>query len=199
MPIHCPSQAMGLSFHTMTNAVFGWRGLWHAAWTVFSLYALWGTNLFTVLQRADIATAVLWVFQGCSIGWCVAKISQYIMFHVPAAWHVRREFAHFFAFSNPVHCYSLAVISALSEELFFRGLVQPALGWFLASLLFGVMHMGAQPRFWIWACVAFGAGIVFGGMLIWTGSLVPAVCAHACANLCNIHALLQTPQKITVS
>lgn len=73
----------------------------------------------------------------------------------------------------------LAVCSAVSEEAFFRGVLQPEIGLVPASALFGLLHpLGLA--YVVWA-MAVGAGL--GALFAATGSLVAPIAAHGTYNL----------------
>ena len=58
----------------------------------------------------------------------------------------------------------LAAVAGFSEELLFRGMLQPRMGLIAASVLFGLLH-GPEYKLWpfaVWAaCVGAGFGIVY--------------------------------------
>jgi membrane protease YdiL (CAAX protease family) len=86
----------------------------------------------------------------------------------------------------------LAVLPALGEELVFRGSLQPLLqqylrsrhaGVWIAALVFSAIHgqwLGFVPR-----CLL---GALFGYMVIWSGSLWPAILGHLINNLLSLLA-----------
>lgn len=76
----------------------------------------------------------------------------------------------------------LAAISALAEELLFRGAIQPFAGLWLTSALFGLLHMGGDSRISAWSVWAFIAGLLLGWIFKETGSLWPPVVAHFAVN-----------------
>lgn len=77
---------------------------------------------------------------------------------------------------------ALAVLSAVAEELFFRGAVQGAWGYPVATVLFGLLHTGPRRAFAVWTLSALGAGAVLGGLVLWRQNLLPAMVAHAVVN-----------------
>ncbi len=79
-----------------------------------------------------------------------------------------------------------ALSSGIAEELFFRGAMQSAWGWLVASLVFGALHLGPDRRFWPWTLQAIGIGLVFGLVVGLTGSLVGVVFAHVGINYRNL-------------
>ncbi len=74
----------------------------------------------------------------------------------------------------------IALSSGISEEVIFRGFLQPKIGIVLASVIFGLIHWMKGSR--IWSVFAIGAGFILGGVTIASGSLVPAMIAHAVNN-----------------
>ncbi len=85
----------------------------------------------------------------------------------------------------------LAAASGFAEELFFRGALQPRVGWLLASLLFGCVHFVPRREFLPWTVFAVGAGFLFGGLFLWTGNLVAPIVAHAVVNGVNLPLLVR--------
>src|SRR5213596_2379841 len=73
----------------------------------------------------------------------------------------------------------LALCSAISEEVLFRGVLQREVGIVAASAIFGLLHpLGIA--YVLWAATA-GAGL--GGLFALTGSLAAPVAAHGMYNL----------------
>jgi membrane protease YdiL (CAAX protease family) len=84
----------------------------------------------------------------------------------------------------------LAVASGFSEELFFRGAMQPVLGLWITSAIFGVVHVGPKRALLAWMGWAFVMGLLFGLLFELTGVLWGAVLAHVWINERNM-AFLQ--------
>jgi len=73
----------------------------------------------------------------------------------------------------------LALCSAVSEEIFFRGVLQREVGIVAASAVFGLLHpLGVAYVLW---AGAVGAGL--GGLFVATGSLAAPAAAHGVYNL----------------
>ena len=87
------------------------------------------------------------------------------------------------------HAIALALLSGFGEELLFRGALQPRVGWFAASLLFGLMHVGPGRDFLPWTVFAIAAGGLFGGLFLATGNLVAPIAAHVLVNGVNLPIL----------
>ena len=76
----------------------------------------------------------------------------------------------------------LALFSGIGEEAFFRGAVQQEFGIVVASVFFGLAHIGPDRRFLLWTAWAVLAGVVFGVLFGATGGLLAPVTAHAAHN-----------------
>ena len=81
----------------------------------------------------------------------------------------------------------LGLLPGLSEELLFRGVMLPALGFdwsalIFSSLLFGVLHLSGagQWPYVVWATVV---GFVLGYSALMTGNLLIPIVAHIVTNL----------------
>ena len=87
--------------------------------------------------------------------------------------------------------FTLAALTAVSEELFFRGALLSLIGaspigvgggvWGQA-FIFGVMHP-APLKGWSYTAYTFLAGLAFGYTTLLTGTLWAAMIAHFCVNL----------------
>jgi membrane protease YdiL (CAAX protease family) len=88
----------------------------------------------------------------------------------------------------------LGSASGIAEELFFRGLLAPALGVILSSLAFGALHQfGLRGRAgWVWATWATLMGVLFGALFFATGSLVGPIVAHVAINVVNLRFIRDT-------
>ena len=80
----------------------------------------------------------------------------------------------------------LAVLSAVGEELFFRGLLQPWIGLVPQALLFGIAHQIPSSSRWVWVAWATVIGLALGAMFQVTGSLAGPLAAHALINGLNL-------------
>jgi hypothetical protein len=85
--------------------------------------------------------------------------------------------------------FALAAVSGLGEELFFRGALQPRVGWLAATLLFATVHFVPTRELRSWAWFALAAGALFGALFALTGDLLAPVLAHALVNGLNLRWL----------
>ena len=90
---------------------------------------------------------------------------------------------------EPAEVVALALLSGFAEELFFRGAVQSAFGWLVATVLFTVLHTGSGRAFRLWTLFAAIAGLIFAGLVVWRQSLLSAMVAHMVVNAVNLRHL----------
>lgn len=76
----------------------------------------------------------------------------------------------------------LSIFSGVGEEAFFRGAVQQEFGLIVASLVFGLAHIGPDRRYLVWTIWAVLAGFLFGTLYETTGGLLAPMVAHALHN-----------------
>ncbi|HJQ30483.1 MAG TPA: type II CAAX endopeptidase family protein [Rubrobacter sp.] len=80
----------------------------------------------------------------------------------------------------------VSVFSGVGEEAFFRGAVQQEFGLVVASLLFGLAHVGPDRRYLVWTAWATLAGFVFGILYEVSGGLLAPVLAHSVHNAATL-------------
>lgn len=81
----------------------------------------------------------------------------------------------------------IAALSAVAEELVFRGLLMPWLGLVPQALLFGIVHAQLSgPSRWVWVSWASVVGLALGAIFALSGSLLGAVLAHGLINAINL-------------
>ena len=76
----------------------------------------------------------------------------------------------------------IAIFSGVGEETFFRGAVQQEFGLVVASLVFGLVHVGPDRRYLVWTAWAVLAGFLFGVLYEVTGGLLAPILAHSAHN-----------------
>ena len=80
----------------------------------------------------------------------------------------------------------VSIFSGVGEEAFFRGPVQQEFGLVVASLLFGLAHIGPDRRYLVWTAWAVVAGFVFGIIYDLSGGLLAPVLAHTVHNAATL-------------
>jgi membrane protease YdiL (CAAX protease family) len=104
----------------------------------------------------------------------------------PAAREVENTLAQVLGPLTAAEAVALATLSGFAEELFFRGAMQDAWGFLPATLVFTFLHTGPSRHFRAWTLFAAGAGLLFGGLVLWRGNLLAAVLAHFLVNAINL-------------
>lgn len=80
----------------------------------------------------------------------------------------------------------LAALSALGEELFFRGAMQRAWGIGPALLVFSLAHLPPRLKLAPWTLSAAAIGLPIALCAAWSGSLAGPILAHFLINLLNL-------------
>ena len=156
---------------------WAWFGQGRAAWTFDPpIYdAGYGSRLAVSLSLgAAIAVAVVALTPVATERWRWARA-------------LRQELAPIVESLAPSSITVVAVASGLSEELFFRGAMQPVLGLWTTSAIFGLLHTGPKRVFVAWSAWAFVIGLLFGFIFELTGVLWGPVLAHVWINQRNIN------------
>ena len=94
---------------------------------------------------------------------------------------------------------ALALLSAFGEEILFRGVVQPWLGLWITTALFGIFHFPARRALIPWSFFAAVLGLALGALVLRFGSLWPAILLHFGINYFNLHDLSQGPESLKVA
>jgi uncharacterized protein len=80
----------------------------------------------------------------------------------------------------------VAIFSGLGEETFFRGALQPEFGLVVASLVFGLVHVGPDRRYLLWTVWAVLVGFLFGFLYEVAGGLLAPILAHSGHNAATL-------------
>ncbi|HEV8629724.1 MAG TPA: CPBP family intramembrane glutamic endopeptidase [Thermoanaerobaculia bacterium] len=91
---------------------------------------------------------------------------------------------------SATEAWGLALLSGVAEEVFFRGAVQPAWGYPVATLLFAALHSGRGREMLLWTASALVAGAVLGGLMLWRHTLCAPILCHVLVNGLQLHRLL---------
>jgi|TARA_B100002003_G_scaffold106584_2_gene99042 membrane protease YdiL (CAAX protease family) len=83
-----------------------------------------------------------------------------------------------FAAARPLEIVGVSVAAGVGEELLFRGAVQAEFGLVVASVLFGLAHVGGRSSlvFGVWVAVI---GVALGWLAHVAGGLLAPIVAHA--------------------
>jgi len=91
-----------------------------------------------------------------------------------------------------------AIIAPITEELFFRGFLQPLFsrsfgviaGILITALIFGGLHAPEYSWAWQYASAVAFAGAVFGWVRYRANSIIPSTIMHGCYNTVFLIAFL---------
>ena len=165
---------LGWAFYAlMVVLAFVWRGLWDGGvpWSAPG----------TALAPLPIRLAA-----GAGVGLAGVALSRWWIARSELGTRLSDTLGQILGPMGMGTAWGLALASGVGEELLFRGAAQPALGLWIASVLFAVVHYLPGPGLWIWMLYALGAGGVLGGLFHWTGDVVAPVTAHTVLNGLNL-------------
>jgi membrane protease YdiL (CAAX protease family) len=84
----------------------------------------------------------------------------------------------------------IPLVASLTEEIFFRGVLQPRVGLIASSLFFGIVHIGYGT--WLQVVAPAVLGLVFGYLFQRSRSLWTAIAAHYAFDFIELVALKLT-------
>lgn len=87
------------------------------------------------------------------------------------------------------YLWAAALFAPLGEELLFRGALQPLVGLFWASALFGLLHTGFRREYWAYGVTAGALGLLLGLTYWFLGELWAPIVAHTLYNALVMAAL----------
>ena len=164
------------------------RWLWaavafYAALSLISVgwVAVRGGALFFVAAGPGGATPASLVgdsLLGIMLGACFVVCSQQFSMRTRSGRRTAQLLAEALGPLSVRACLLLALASAMGEELFFRGLLQPRIGLTAASLLFGLAHLAPRRELALWTISSVLAGFALGSLFEHTGNLLAPFAAH---------------------
>jgi membrane protease YdiL (CAAX protease family) len=172
------------------------RGVFYkSAWVFYLILAiagiLWlGASRGTLELEIFLALDHLLRDLGLGVGAAAVLIGLWLSGRrfVPAMAELERQLASVIGPLEPDEVVALALISGFAEELFFRGAMLASWGFWVSSLIFGLVHSG-RGVFRYWTLFALVAGFLFGQLVLLTETLFPAIVAHVLVNGINLSRL----------
>jgi CAAX protease family protein len=134
-----------------------------------------------------IGRSILGGAAGITFGLGIAWLSRFSVYRFKWSRSLHTEFRGLFGPLRGFDILAFAAISAVAEEMFFRGAVQPILGIGLTSLIFGALHVAPGRKFIPWPFQAIVMGFAFGGLYWLSGDLSAPIMAHFTINYQNLH------------
>jgi len=167
----------------------------YVALVAVGLAGLWARDGLHVLLPAGLRHLALTVVLGVGVGLALVVLSRRLVVHFAWARRLAAELRNIVGELRPGEALLVAALSGLGEEILFRGVLQPVLGLWITSALFGLLHIGPARHLWPWALMAGIAGLIFGLMASMTGDLVAPILAHATINFLNLRFLALTDRR----
>ncbi len=161
---------------TLIALLWAWLSDDRHAW---ELHATWMTCPYATRLLVSLTL-------GLVLGVVVVAITRQLVGRTQWARDLHRELASILGELPPRQTTWLALSSGFAEELFFRGAMQPVLGLWLTSLIFGAVHVGPKRVFLAWSVWAFVMGVLLGAIFELTGVLWGPVLAHVWINQRNM-------------
>ena len=166
---------------------------YRVAWVFYLVLAIAGL-LWTGAQRGRLGLALFvdpgswWIDlgAGCVLGGGLLVLWWALRRGAAAARALEEELSRLLAPLTAAEAISLAIISALAEELFFRGALQGAIGFLPAAVLFALLHAGPGKAYRIWTLFALAGGLALGALVALRGPLGGAIVAHLLVNGVNL-------------
>lgn len=124
---------------------------------------------------------------GLAGGAVLVVVSRLLERWIPSVETLTHGFAQMLGQFTPRYACLAAMASSIGEEIFFRGFLQSWWGLFLSSLVFALLHIGPDKRFISWPFLAFGASLLLGSLMIYTGTIWASVIAHGVVNFVNLN------------
>lgn len=178
-PARPPLLRMAVIFYgVMLGLALAWGTLTHRS----LLYASGEAAQRGLAPTHDLAVGLL-------AGGIVLLLSREFTRRTRVGEELARALAAVLGRPSTFECLVLGLLSGVAEEAFFRGALQPLLGWVAASLLFGIVHFVPRREFLPWTGFALAAGFLLGGLFEVTGNLIAPVVTHALVNMVNLRML----------
>lgn len=141
--------------------------------------------------RVTDAVQPVWVQLGVGLGGGLAlvAVSRWLDAHFAWSRRLTAGFAERIGPSSPARALAFGCSSGVGEELLFRGLLLPLVGWTASSVIFGILHFVPQRSWLPWTVVAVVGGFYFGALAVLTGTVLAPIVAHTVVNTLNLLAL----------
>ncbi len=139
-------------------------------------------------NRSTWATAGTLLVVGAGAGLLVVVAGHFASGVFPSLDALEREFASYLDWMRGwFDAFLIAGASALGEEAFFRGLLQPWLGLFWTSALFAACHPPLNARLILWPVFALAMGLLLGWLFDRSGgNLLAPTMVHFVVNFVNL-------------
>ena len=146
----------------------------------------WCGSLGTLIPQ-DPILLLHHIVVGIGGGCILVAVSRGLEKMVPSVETLTQGFGQMLGQFTPRHACLAAMASSLGEEIFFRGFLQSWWGILFSSVVFALLHIGPDKRFISWPFLAFGASLLLGSLMVYTGTIWASVIAHGLVNFVNLN------------
>jgi hypothetical protein len=170
-----PLRWVAAFYAALLAAALAWRGFADGAWP-------WRADAPAALELPLAGRLLL----GAALGLAIARVARAVSLRSRAGRALLRELGALLGPISAGRAWLLALASGVAEEAFFRGALQPRVGWLFASVIFGAAHFVPRPGLRSWALFALLAGFALGALFDATGDLAAPAAAHVVVNGVNL-------------
>ena len=170
--------------------------LYRIAWGFYLLLGLGGlVGLAAQGRRIDVRLLVnpasWWIDLGLGLVSGLVLLAIWLLARrkLASAHELEEVLARLLQLVSRPEVIALAVISAVAEEVAFRGALQGAIGWIGAAAIFALLHFGPGAPFRLWSGYALLGGIVFGAIAATRQALLAPILGHLIVNLVQLRRL----------
>jgi membrane protease YdiL (CAAX protease family) len=169
---------------------------YRAAWFFYLFLSVAGLVGLAALGRTidlrlfvDVSSWWLDLALGLGVGFALLGFWALVRWRLASARELERTLGRLVGPLGGEEIVALALISALGEEVAFRGALQSWLGLYPATALFALLHVGPGATFRPWTLFAFTGGLAFGTLVATRESLGAAIVAHCVVNLVQLRRI----------
>jgi membrane protease YdiL (CAAX protease family) len=188
-PRHAPGRARAVATFYGGLAIVGF--FWHAV-------AQDSNDLWRLEPDQPLQMLIWTPLVGVGFGLLTVQVFRALQGRMAWLGELHREFRSIFGSPARGELFLLAAVSAIGEEVFFRGAMLDAWGLWISSLVFALLHIPPKRSLWPWTASSFVLGLALGGLTLLTGNLGAAVAAHFVINWQNLLYITRNAPPIEV-
>jgi len=128
---------------------------------------------------------------GFLLGLAVVALSRWAVGTQAWARDLHQSFRHVLGPVTGREIATLAIASAIGEELMFRGALEPWIGLWAQAGIFALLHIGPGKKFLPRTAMAFTLGVLLGLLAHATGDLGGPIVAHFTINFVNLRFIVR--------
>jgi len=147
-------------------------------------------HIWSLFGPGPVGPVEIDIALGVGAGLVLVRLSQWAATAMTAFREMSGALGELLAPLTPKDVFGQAFFSALAEELFFRGLLQPQLGLHATAIIFGLVHLPRDRRLRIWQPLGIALGYLLGWMFEARGSLLAPFLTHFVVNYFNMHFMM---------